>query len=142
MTLSTPRDPTVVKKMADLLRAGAAMLSERCPVCGLPLFRLRSGEIVCPIHGRVYLVKDESELSRIAVRGVLEELEKHAASRIASIVREAGNEDSSIERLRGWLDVLERTERILNLIGGPAPASAREASHAQSKASPYKAGKR
>ena len=140
MTVSTSRDPTVVKKMADLLRAGAAMLSERCPVCGLPLFRLRSGEIVCPIHGRVYLVKDESELSRITVQGVLEELEKHAASRIASIVREAGNEDSSIERLRGWLDVLERTERILNLISGPA--SAREASHAQPKASPYKAGKK
>ncbi len=142
MTTSLPRDPAVVKKMADLLRAGAAMLSERCPLCGLPLFRLRSGEIVCPIHGRVYIVKDDSELSKITVRGVLEELEKHAASQIASIVRSGADESSSIEKLRGWLDVLERTERILSLIDSSTSSHAQRANSPTPRASSYKAEKK
>ena len=37
-----------VKKMAELLKLGAIMLPQKCPVknCNLPLFKLRSGEIV------------------------------------------------------------------------------------------------
>jgi len=33
--------------MAKLLSAGAAMLSETCPKCGTPLFRLKDGNVVC-----------------------------------------------------------------------------------------------
>jgi len=108
--------------MADLLRAEAAMLSERCPVCGLPLFRLRSGEVVCPVHGRVYIVRDESEASKVTVRGVLEELERFVAHRISEAMRDAGRSPGSdaAEVLRSWLDVLERVERILRMMSEPA----------------------
>jgi UPF0148 protein len=37
-----------VKDMADLLRSGAVMLSEQCPVCEGIIFKLRNGEKVCP----------------------------------------------------------------------------------------------
>ncbi|MEN3059018.1 MAG: Sjogren's syndrome/scleroderma autoantigen 1 family protein, partial [Candidatus Methanosuratincola petrocarbonis] len=37
-----------VKRMADLLREGATMLSQACPECKTPLFRLSSGEVICP----------------------------------------------------------------------------------------------
>ncbi len=104
------KNQDVIKKMADLLRAGATMLSERCPICGLPLFRLRSGEVICPVHGRVYIVKTESEVTRITVQGVLERLERLAAEEIARAM-ERGAE--GIAELGKWLDVLERTERIL-----------------------------
>ena len=116
------RSPEVIKRMADLLRAGAAMLSERCPACGLPLFRLRSGEIVCPVHGRVYVVRDESEASRVTVRGVLEELERFVAHRLSDVMRRAGAApgNSVADELRSWLDVLERVERILGIISTPA----------------------
>ncbi len=110
------RSPDVVKKMADLLRAGATMLSERCPVCGLPLFRLRSGEVVCPVHGRVYIVRDESEVSRVTVQGVLEELEKVVATRISESLEAAKRGEPRARELSEWLDVLERTERILSMI--------------------------
>ncbi|KSW11709.1 hypothetical protein CF15_02515 [Pyrodictium occultum] len=110
--------PDVVRRMADLLRAGAAMLPERCPICGLPLFRLRSGEVVCPVHGRVYIVRDESEASKVTVQGVLEELEKFVAYRLSEAMRraEAGQEPAAIDEIRGWLDVLERVERILGMV--------------------------
>jgi len=117
MALSTRRgqggEQDVVKKMADLLRAGAAMLSERCPICGLPLFRLKSGEVVCPIHGRVYIVKTDSEASRITVQGVLENLERLAAEEIARAMERKGE---NLGELREWLDILERAERILAIM--------------------------
>ncbi len=116
--------PEVVKRMADLLRAGAAMLSERCPICGLPLFRLRSGEVVCPVHGRVYIVRDESEASRVTVQGVLEELERVAARRIAEMVEAAGRGEDTAEELSRWLDVLERAERILSSLRSASGSSA------------------
>ncbi len=115
--LATSRDSAAIRKMADLLRAGATMLAERCPSCGLPLFRLRSGEVVCPNHGRVQIVRDEAELSRVAVQSVLEELEKLAASKVnALMARAQTDEDEALNYLVRWLEILERTERILAAI--------------------------
>ncbi|MET1127998.1 MAG: Sjogren's syndrome/scleroderma autoantigen 1 family protein [Thermoproteota archaeon] len=122
--LATSRDSAAIRKMADLLRAGAAMLAERCPSCGLPLFRLRSGEVICPNHGRVQIVRDEAELSRVAVQSVLEELEKLAASRVnALMVRAQTDEDEALDHLVRWLEILERVERILAAIASRQPAA-------------------
>jgi len=125
--------PDVVRKMADLLRAGATMLPERCPICGLPLFRLRSGEVVCPVHGRVYIVRDESEVSKVTVQGVLEELERVVAARISEALEAARRGEPRARELSEWLDVLERTERILSMVrsglgqgAGAGEASAQE----------------
>ncbi len=113
------RSPESIRKMADLLRSGAAMLAERCPLCGLPLFRLRSGEVVCPEHGRVYIVRDETEYVQATVQGVLERLERAVAERLGRVVEmmargEFADEDAKL--VSGWLDVLERVERILAMI--------------------------
>ncbi len=116
MSDEAARSPDVVRKMADLLRAGATMLPERCPLCGLPLFRLRSGEVVCPIHGRVYIVRDESEVAKITVQGVLEELEKVVARRISEALEGAKRGEPRARELSEWLDVLERAERILTYV--------------------------
>jgi len=106
--------PTAVKKMADLLRAGAAMLAERCPACGLPLFKLKSGETVCPVHGRVYVVKTDEEASRVTLQGVLEELERNIVSKLAGMRDRIGDGDSELAReLIVWLEALERIERLL-----------------------------
>ncbi len=114
------RDPAVIRKMADLLRSGATMLAEHCPKCGLPLFRLRTGEIVCPVHGRVYVVRSESEAAKVTVQGVLEELEKTLIEKISSNIGELRHADFTDEdkprALILWLEALERTERILQNI--------------------------
>ncbi len=111
---SRGRDRDAVKAMADLLRAGATMLSEKCPICGLPLFRLRSGEIVCPVHGRIYVVRSESEYTRVTVEAALEALERLAATRISELTGrlEQSRSTSELGELVQWLEVLERVERV------------------------------
>ena len=105
-----------VKKMAELLKLGAVMLPQKCPVknCNLPLFKLRSGEIVCPTHGRVYLVRSDEEakqvLSKASLMQVLDALEK----RVIEVLNKSGNNILSVgyREIIGWLEVLERIIRI------------------------------
>ena len=112
--------PEAVKKMADLLRAGATMLRESCPTCNTPLFKLKSGEVVCPVHGRVFVVKSEEELSRVTVTGTLERLERVITTELSKEMEFFAKESSSSnehreERIRYiilLLEALERTERI------------------------------
>ncbi len=108
----------VVRKMAELMKAGAVMLSDTCPVkgCNLPLFKLRSGEIVCPVHGRVVVVRSEEEAVEVTKKyglaGVLDKLEDYAIKTIDSMVGEASDPSLIIE----WLEVIERVERIKKMI--------------------------
>jgi len=112
------REKHVIRQMADLLRAGATMLAERCPLCGLPLFRLRSGEIVCPQHGRVFVVKSESEYRKVSAQGVLEELEELATKKISELISklEKGYDRDAIDELREWLNILEQVERLMTIL--------------------------
>ncbi len=104
------RDPAVVKKMAVLLMQGAVMLQETCPLDGLPLFRLRSGEIVCPVHGRVMIVSSEREARDVEVEEVLYEVMYRAALRL----REEA-EKGEPGRLREWVQVILGIEEILDM---------------------------
>ena len=112
------REKHVIRQMADLLRAGATMLAERCPLCGLPLFRLRSGEIVCPQHGRVFVVKSEREYRKVSAQGVLEELEELATKKISELISklEKGYDRDAIDELREWLNILEQVERLMTIL--------------------------
>jgi len=106
-----------VKKMAELLKGGATMLAETCPVqgCNLPLFRLRTGEILCPIHGKVYIVKTEEEEKRVreelTVKTILNRLEKYVLTILNTYIE---NKTLSTRELIEWLEVLERIYRIKN----------------------------
>ncbi len=104
------KDPRVVKKMAQLMMQGAVMLAETCPVDGLPLFRLRSGEVVCPVHGRVMLVSSDSEAREAEVDAIIEAIVYTAAGRAKS-----GLEKGEPEEVMKWLQVLETAERIRSL---------------------------
>lgn len=104
-----------LRRMTELLRAGAVMLDLTCPMCGLPLFRLKSGEIVCPIHGKVHVVSSEEEARRVRVDAVIEELEELAATRLSTLMREAlggKGEEAVLGLMVKWLDVIERCRRI------------------------------
>ncbi len=62
----------VVQKMANLLRKGATMLQETCPIHNVPLFKLKTGEIVCPACGkRVIILKEGEEHKEVQVRTAL-----------------------------------------------------------------------
>lgn len=97
------RDEEVVKKMASMLKSGAAMLEQTCPFCNVPLFRLKTGEVVCPSCGQRFVIvgSDEEELQ---ARGnlTLQELERAAVERLAQVTVE----------LRGAKDFSEVSEAL------------------------------
>jgi UPF0148 protein len=99
-----------MKKMVSLLQEGATMLAEACPLCGLPLFKLRSGEVVCPVHGRVIIVSSDEEAREVEIDAVIRMVEYEAASRIRGLLQtgEPGE-------IREWLEVIETAERIRGL---------------------------
>ena len=100
-----------LRKMTQLMMQGAAMLSEVCPLDGLPLFRLRSGETVCPIHGRVLIVSTDEEARDAEIESILSEI-KYRATKSALESMERGE---SPETIRAWLEVVEVAERILRM---------------------------
>lgn len=107
------KDP--VKIMAELLKSGAVMLADVCPVegCNLPLFKLKSGEIVCPVHGRVHVVKTDEEAREVYAKTylthVLERLEAQALKTIETLT---STPDVDPTDLIKWLEVLERVQRL------------------------------
>jgi UPF0148 protein len=115
--VSSKSDPT--KIMAELLKSGAVMLAETCPVegCNLPLFRLKSGEVVCPVHGRVYIVRTDEEAREIYARAYTEQvLEKLEMQALRSIEVLSKNSDVEPTEYIKWLEVLERVQRLKSLI--------------------------
>jgi UPF0148 protein len=115
--MSAEKDP--VKTMAELLKAGAVMLAETCPVegCALPLFKLKTGEVVCPVHGRVHIVRTEEEAREVYARVyssmVLEKLEMLTLKTIEELSR---SRDVDPTDLIKWLEVLERVQRLKTTI--------------------------
>jgi UPF0148 protein len=104
-----------IRKAAELMRSGGVMLADVCTVCGSPLFKMPSGEIICPIHGRVMLVKTEEEVAEASIIGVLTELEKSIANTLNNYLTRIKKGESSYDDARDivyWLDAIERIERI------------------------------
>jgi UPF0148 protein len=107
-----------VKRMADLLRSGATMLQETCPVCATPLFRL-GRDTFCPKCNRpVAIVKSAEEEVRLASQQVLENLDQAILEKIAELnaaikkehgltpLRELG------EAVKTYLSALEQIRRL------------------------------
>ncbi len=102
--------PDAMRRMVQLLQQGATMLAETCPICGLPLFRLRSGEVVCPVHGRVVIVSSDEEEREVHIEEAVKMAEYSAALRVQEAV-----ERGEPEEVLRWLQVIEAAERIRGL---------------------------
>ncbi|MCX8203102.1 MAG: hypothetical protein N3H32_02160 [Nitrososphaeria archaeon] len=104
-----------VKRMADLLREGATMLSQACPECKTPLFRLSSGDVVCPGCSKRVVFAKPSETERVAAQAVvassLEEVIVEKISQVQSALH-ASRDVSEVERhvrvLSSLFDLLEK----------------------------------
>jgi UPF0148 protein len=111
--LKNEKDPT--KIMAELLKSGATMLAEICPVegCNLPLFKLKSGEVICPVHGRVHIVKTDEEarlvFTQVYTSQILEKLEAYTLKTIDSLLNSSDVDPTDLIK---WLEVLERIQRL------------------------------
>ncbi len=117
--LNSRSDIKVVKRMAELLKSGAAMLEHVCPKCEVPLFRLRSGEIICPSCGQrfVFVSSDEEEF-RVYGDLVIREVERAAITKLSELSSVLlRTEDSKelrdiVEAMKGLLSLVESSRRI------------------------------
>ncbi len=112
----------VVKRAAELLKEGAVMLPETCPLCGSPLYKLRDGRIVCPIHGEIRKIKSKKEETEIKVDNTLDDLINAILEKVidfTSKIPRATRIDA--EELSVWLTNLQKAieiRKMLDLEGG------------------------
>ncbi|MEM1620061.1 MAG: Sjogren's syndrome/scleroderma autoantigen 1 family protein [Fervidicoccaceae archaeon] len=104
----------IVRRSVELLRQGAAMLSMSCSACGAPLFKLKSGEVLCPLHGKVLVIERDEDLVRHSIDSVLLAMEEKIARRLSSLVEEMEvlADEETARRASAWLEVLERIRRL------------------------------
>ncbi len=97
----------VAKKSAMLLKEGAVMLPETCPICGSPLFKLRDGRIVCPIHGEIRKLKKQIEGKEEGLEEVINEVIDALKDKLRmSIPKIEGGRKNEAEEIYTWLKSL------------------------------------
>ncbi len=108
----------VVKRIAQLVRAGATLTSYTCPACGTVLVRLKTGELYCANCERaVVLVKTEEEAQQALEVIQLREVRRIIFDKILQLGKELENLSASemIDHLRSMsllLDIYERLSRV------------------------------
>jgi len=107
-----------VKKMAELLKSGATMLSETCPECGTPLFR-RGKETFCAKCDKpVVIIQSAEQETRFMADKVLEDSEMILFSKIREINMAMRNETDPEKlivygnALASWLSALEKLKQL------------------------------
>ena len=107
-----------VKRMAELLKSGASMLSETCPDCGTPLFR-KGNETFCPNCNKpVVIVRSAEQETRLMADRILEDSEQTLLAKIRE-VNLAMKVEKDPEKLlaygnalASWLDAIEKLRRM------------------------------
>jgi len=108
-----------LKRMADLLRSGARMLPQFCPVCGSPLFEMPSGEVWCANCEKKVVIVKEGEAETAAMKALLwPSLEESILGKLKEIDVRIRDEEDPEELFRlgrilnTLLEALERLRRV------------------------------
>lgn len=107
-----------VKLMAEWLRKGATMLSEHCPACNSPLFKLHEEVWCAKCNRRVVIIKKEEEAPKITGPMLLASTEETVLTKVQEITTKIKTEQDP-ERLQQlgnllstWLEALEKLKKI------------------------------
>lgn len=107
-----------VKRMADLLKSGATMLSDTCPVCGSPLFKVK-GDIFCAKCNKpVVYARATGPQATVSPSMLLESVEQTIIGKITEtnelLKLEKDPEKLSIysNLVFGWLSMLEKIRNL------------------------------
>ena len=107
-----------IKRMADLLKSGAKMLSESCPICNTPLFEFKDEVFCAKCNKPVAIVKGLKEEEKIKANQTLSLLEQNLLKKIweANITLQKENDFEKLfnltEMISNWLTILEKIKRI------------------------------
>ena len=109
-----------VRKMADLLKSGATMLSETCPECGTPLFRMGKETFCAKCNKPVMIIHSVEDENRLKADTILETSEQTLMAKIQEVNLALKNETDP-ERLAAygkamsnWLSSIEKLRRLRN----------------------------
>jgi UPF0148 protein len=117
--MSTRRD-LVVKRIAELVRAGGTLTSYTCPACGTVLVRLKTGEYYCANCERtVVVVKSEEEAQKVSEVYSLREVRQTVFNKILTLGREIGELDGEelYDKLRTLSILLDIYEKLSKMSG-------------------------
>jgi UPF0148 protein len=113
-----------VKRMAELLKSGATMLSDICPECGSPLFRVK-GDIFCAKCNKpVVYAKAAGPQATVSPTFLLDSVEQTITMKISE-TNELLKLEKDPERLSaysnlvfGWLSMLEKLHSLKRTLTG------------------------
>jgi len=110
----------VAKKMAQLIRAGAALTSYTCPVCGTPLLRLKTGEYYCANCDKpVVVVRSDAEEKEVMIRYGLMDIRDTLYERLVMINNEL-KDTKDIDRIndlvKSMILLLDAYDRVTKII--------------------------
>lgn len=104
--------------MADLLKSGATMLSDICPNCGSPLFKVKSEIFCAKCNKPVVYAKAVGSSVAMPTSVLLETVEQTIISKIGE-TNELLKAEKDPERLSaysnlvfGWLSMLEKLKNL------------------------------
>ena len=107
-----------VKRMADLLKSGATMLSDVCPNCGSPLFKVKSDIFCAKCNKPVVYARATGPQATVSPSMLLESVEQTVIGKISE-TNELLKAEKDPERLSaysnlvfGWLSMLEKLRNL------------------------------
>jgi len=104
--------------MSELLKSGATMLSETCPECGSPLFKVGSDIICAKCNKPVVILKATQQEDKVIGERVLGDLEQTILSKIKEINNAMSSENDAEKltqygkALSTWLDALDKVRKL------------------------------
>jgi UPF0148 protein len=105
-----------MKQMAELLRKGATMLSESCPECNTPLFKLRDGSLVCPMCNKpVVVVSADTDTEAMARQGSIDQTLLNKIKEIQAMLEQEKDPTRINVLLETLMKLLDTRERIRKL---------------------------
>ncbi|MCW4051353.1 MAG: hypothetical protein NWE89_16650 [Candidatus Bathyarchaeota archaeon] len=105
-----------LKEIALLLRKGATMLSEICPDCDTPLFKLRNGDIICPMcNKQVKFVKADTDTEAMARQGSLEATLNKKIADVQAMLEKETDPAKMLEITGTLTSLLEALEKVKKL---------------------------
>jgi UPF0148 protein len=107
-----------VKKMAELLKSGATMLSETCPECGTPLFRKGKETFCAKCNKPVVIIQSAEDETRLKADTILETTEQTLMAKIQEVnlaLKSETDPDKLVaygNALSSWLSAIEKLRRL------------------------------
>ncbi len=107
-----------VRRMADLLKSGATMLSDICPECGSPLFRVKGDVFCAKCNKPVVYARATGPQATVSPSMLFESVEQTIVGKISEanqlLKSEKDPEKLSVysNLVFGWLSMLEKLRAL------------------------------